>query len=225
VRRLYGVVLAGGTAATNFLGRMAPEIRPEMLPALPKVEKYVWPDISAVSSDAKGILIESYGSLGQVGWMVGLQGPMFSVLYPALHTARSNARQAVSAANLHGLGKGIAMYQADHEKNPPDLLKLVEARVIHWRMLYSPSSGRQPRLDAGGKPVGPFDYVYLGAQMPTNAPQNMVLAYERPEIAGPRGRVNVLYADFHVQAVSMAQFAQDLKRTQDFLKKSAAGGA
>ncbi len=88
VRRFYGAVLLGGTAGINMLGKFAPSIKPEMLPPLPKVEKYVWPQIAAISSDAKGITIESYGSMPSSVISMVQSGINAGVLMPTLQKTR-----------------------------------------------------------------------------------------------------------------------------------------
>ncbi len=225
VRRFYGAVLLGGTAATNMLGKFAPSIKPEMLPPLPKVEKYVWPDIAAISSDAKGITIESYGSMPSY-LTSNLPGAgtslATSILLPTLGRARGQAKQAVSAANLRGIGKGCMIYAAENnDKFPPDLAKLVEIGCAGPSMLMSPTSGRKVRLDSAGKPVGPFDYVYLGAGLKADDilnPYEFILAYEQPEINKLKG-TNVLFVDCHVAWVSMEEFRGLLARTQEWIEK------
>ena len=212
VRRLYGAVLLGGTAATNMLGKFAPSIKPEMLPPLPKVEKYLWPDIAAISSDAKGITIESYGSLPSY-LTSNLPGAgtslATSILLPTIGRARGQAKRVVSMSSLSGIGKGCILYSCEHDDQfPPDLVKLVEESLVPAEMLMSPTSGRKVRLDSAGKPIGPFDYVYLGAGLTAEADGGLILAYERPEINKFEG-TNVLYADSHVAWVSMEEFQGD----------------
>ena len=230
VRGFYGVVLLGGTALTNLAGRVAPAFRPEILPPLPKVEKYVWPDIAAVSADDKGITIESYGSLpsllSSTLQKMPIQGPALgvSILVPSLSRARGLAKRALSASYLNGIFKGIVIYGAEHDdRPPPDLATLVKDGYITAKMLYSPSSGRTPRLDAKGKPLGEIDYVYLGAQLGSDAPGDLILAYERPEINRGEG-TNVLYVAGNVAWVTMAEFNRDLQRTREYIKKRKAGG-
>ncbi len=223
VRQFYGVVLAGGTAGINALGQFAPALKPEMLPPLPKVEKYIWPDISAVSSDAKGITIESYGSMPGGGLLSSNFSPLrqglgTSIALPALWSAKRSARQALSGANLNGIGKGILIYQAENDDQlPPDLVKLIESGQPA-QLLVSPSSGRKLRKDSKGKPMPPFDYVYLGDGL-TNAPGGLIMVYERPEFNGNRG-TNVLYVDYHVAWRTMDQFKRDLAKTQKWIAEN-----
>ena len=229
VRRFYGAVLLGGTAATNMLGKFAPAIKPEMLPPLPKVEKYLWPQIAAISSDAKGITIESYGSMPSLitSWMNSLtfQSPIMaasmatSIFLPTLARAKGQAKQAISAANLNGIGKGIIIYAAEHnDQFPPDLVKLVEEGQPA-ELLISPTSGRKVRKDSKGKPIPPFDYVYLGAGLNADAPGGLIMAYERPEINNFKG-TNVLYVDCHVAWASMEEFRRALAKTQKWIAEN-----
>ncbi|MDY7011795.1 MAG: DUF3352 domain-containing protein, partial [Planctomycetota bacterium] len=220
IRRFYGVVLLGGTAATNALSQFAPSIKPEMLPPLPKVEKYVWPEIAAISSDANGITIESYGSMPSfiTSNLPGAGTSLAtSILLPALARAKGKAKQAVSATNLNIIGKGVIIYAAENDDQfPSNLIKLVEAGFLPVELLMSPSSGRKARKDSKGKPVGPFDYVYLGGQLTSSAPGSLIMAYERPEINKFQG-TNVLYVDCHVAWVTMEQFQRDLAKTQEWI--------
>ena len=227
LRKLYGVPLVGWTLMTNMLGRqVGPALTPEMLPILPKIEKYLTPDICAVSADAKGITIESYGSGVGGGMIAGSPvGPamMASIALPSLGGARMQAKRSMSASNLRIIGTGCMMYEEQFNQLPPDLIKLVEIAAATPQLLVSPNSGRKVQRDAKGKPIGPFDYVYLGSDLKSEEipePNRIILAYERPEINRNEG-TNVLYADGHTEWVSMARFQRDLKRTQDFLAKKA----
>jgi len=220
-RRLYGVPMAAWSLACNVIGaRTGLELRPEMLPALPKLEKFLSPDIWALSSDAKGITIESYGS-GLTGGVLGggrglaPLGWFFSLASGRRMTAEASAAH-VSLHNLHSVGCGCELYRAEHGSFPPDLVKLVEARLVPAGVLTRGKAG--PRLDGEGKPIGPFDYAYLGGNMPPKPPPDLILAHERPELAR-HGRINVLYTDGHVRSLSMRQFQQELSKTEKGLKE------
>ena len=222
VRQLYGLPLVGWTVASNLLGRhVANVIRPDMFPTLPKLEKYLQPSIGAVSSDAGGITIESYGTFPSLG--MRLNGVPFAALNaavftPSLMRARTLAKRSMSLANLRGIHMGVALYQNEHEgKFPPDLPALVDI-AIQPQMLMSPTSGNKVLRDAKGKPIGPFDYVYLGGAMGPNARGNLILAYERPEINRNRGTC-VLYVDGAARWVDMERFRRDLAKTQEYLRR------
>ena len=207
IRNLYGWVLIGGTAATNFLGTFAPEIRPEILPALPKVEKYIWPTIAAISSDANGITIESYGSVPTMLISTAYSSTAISIMLPTMFEARRNARRVALMSNLRSISLGLAMYASENNDDyPPDLTALTKGYITP-NTLVSPASGRKVHFDSRGNPIPPFDYVYLGAGLKTTdipKPSRFILAYEKPEINRFRG-TNVLYADGHVEWVAGAR--------------------
>ncbi|MBS3820961.1 MAG: hypothetical protein GVY16_00615 [Planctomycetes bacterium] len=130
--------------------------------------------------------------------------PLVTRFVNAMVKAQQEAKTAVSMANLNGIGKGIVLYQAEHnDQSPASLDDLVEAGTISKEMLESPA--------AKGKKIDKPHYVYM--PLPTSAPSSLVTAYEKPEINDNKG-TNVLYADAHVEWVSMDQFEEDLAKTQ-----------
>jgi len=227
LRQLYGLPLMGGTVLANMAGReTGMAFVPDMLPALPTMEKYIRPYVAAVSADAKGITCESYGSVPGGGLMMA-PGPMTPVmtaaLLPALMHARSRAKRAISSVNLRGIAMGCMVYAAD--KNgiyPPDLNALIDEGIISSANVFiSPTSGRKAQTDAKGRLVGRPDYVYLLAGIKEDdikQAAKTIVAYERPEINGLEGTC-VLYADGHVAWRTMAQFNADLAFTKKFLAR------
>lgn len=63
VRQLYGVVLLGGTMGTNFLSGRGVDADASWVPSLAAMERYLSPEISAVSADEEGITLENVASL------------------------------------------------------------------------------------------------------------------------------------------------------------------
>jgi len=221
LQKVYGAALLGWTLGANTLaGEVGPMFSPGMLPSLPKLRKYVRPGISAMSADAKGITRESYGSFSGTSFFWGLSPMQWvtssAVMLPSMRMARMRARQAMSAANLNAIGKACMLYQVEFERWPPDLVTLVEKRYLQPEHLCSPLSGRRPKLDAQGKPIGPFDYVYLGGSLPAKAPPNMLLAHERPGLS-PDGSVNALYVDGSVRRLPRPGFQHALTKTQRYI--------
>jgi len=219
VRHAYPFILAGWTAAASQVAReLNTPISPAWLPSLPKMEKYLWPQISAVSADADGIVFESYGSLPGVGLVAGpMTSPLtVAVLVPALARARHNAK---TASNLHMIGMGLHMYAADHDGDfAPDLAALKDY-LGGTRMFVSPLSGRKPPKMVGDKLVGEIDYIYVpGANTDMRAADEVILAYERPENHKGRGTY-ALFGDAHVEWMNMKTFRKALARSQELLKK------
>ena len=64
VRQFYNLGLVGWTLAANMLSQKADiDVKPDWLPLLSKLEKYLSPGICAVSAEIDGITFESYSSL------------------------------------------------------------------------------------------------------------------------------------------------------------------
>ena len=97
VSKVYNFILLVWTVAANTASSETPfAMKPDWLPALSKLTKYLTPSVSAVSSDKTGITFERHGSLPFGGLLGGL-GPMATaVALPALTSARrtAKARQA-----------------------------------------------------------------------------------------------------------------------------------
>jgi len=218
MRQIYNYLLIGWTLGANILSENTPiNARPDWLPPLPTLEKYLWENITAVSSDEKGITFESYGSLPiSGGWLTPLNLPTTAgILLPSLNRARAQAKHAVSASNLNHIGMMVALYQGEHDDQfPPDLAALVkEGMPPH--VLVSPLSGREPPKMVDGRLVGEVDYVYI--KHDSRSPGNMIVAYERPDVQR-RGNVNVLFVDSQVSRMRRGEFRQALQRTKEYLK-------
>ena len=219
MRSFYNLLLVGWTAGAPELSReLGLESYPKIdwLPALPKIEKYLSPEFVAVSSDAAGITIESYGYLPIVSnYMTSLLttapvGAAFIV--PAIDQARSRASRTASLVNLNAIGKAVAMYQAEHrDQSPPGLVSLVKIKYIDAGALVSPVSGRKMPVDAKGLPTGKSDYVYVFHK--PNSAGNLVRAYELPENYGNKG-TNVLLVNGAVRWVDMPTFKKMLAKNR-----------
>jgi len=220
VRNIYNIVLIGWTAlASEARGFGDAPVSPEgnWLPALPKIEKYLSPEIAAVSSDAKGITLESYGSLPVISnyLTAGMSTipAAAALLVPAIQKAQGQARQTASKTNLKQIGVAIALYQSDNNNQaPPGLVTLVEKRFIHAQALVSPVSPRPMRTDSKGLPLGKGDYVYIVHGPNTAA--TLIRAYELPENYRNRGTL-VLNVSGAVQWMDMPAFKALLKKTVD----------
>jgi prepilin-type processing-associated H-X9-DG protein len=220
VKRLYPLMLAGGTMGANALqSELAIPGAQAWLPSLPRISKYLGPYVAAISSDDEGIVYEEFGSMPLQGLAGPGSAPMFlGGMMVGLTQARSMARVAVSASNLNVIGKGCVIYAGDHNDTlPPDLAAIVKSGYIPAKILRNLASDRLPPRLVNGELVGESDYVYVRG-LDSNAPAELVLAYEKPEFAR-RGRINVLFVDTHVETMSMQDFQKALDRTQEYVKK------
>ena len=212
VRNFYNLLLLGWTAGANeltreFRGNL--KARVDWLPALSKIEKYLSPEISAVSADATGLTIESYGSVPIISnYMTSALtvAPVgAAILVPAVMRARVLAQEASSRAHLKGIGTAIAMYMGEDEngQSPPGMVTLVEKGLITAEALVSPVSGRRMPTDRKGLPIGKSDYVYIVHGR--NSAGSMIRVYELPENYGNRGTI-VLMVDGSVRWMDMPAF-------------------
>jgi prepilin-type processing-associated H-X9-DG protein len=136
--------------------------------------------------------------------------PLVTRFVNAMVNAQEEAKKDVAMANMNAIGKGIILYQAEHnDQSPASLDDLVKAGTISKEMLESPS--------AKGKKIDTPHYVYI--QLPSSASGDMLMAYEKPEINDNKG-TNVLYADGHVEWVSMEKFKKDLAKTNKWLAEN-----
>jgi hypothetical protein len=224
VRNVYNLLLLGWSVGAGELSReLGLESRAKMdwLPALPKIEKYLSPEIAAVSSDATGITIESYGSLPVISNYMTSTLTIVPVgaafLVPAIFEAKAAAGQSASRSHLKSIGTAVALYKADQGgQSPPGLVTLVEKRLIWAGALVSPVSGRRMPTDEKGLPTGKSDYVYIvhGA----NSAGNLIRVYELPENYGNKG-TNVLLVSGAVRWLDMPAFKELLAKSTQQVHK------
>ena len=220
-RQVYNLYLIGWTGIANGfqgVGGLPIDLKPHWLPSLPRIEKYLQPEISVVWADAKGITIEGYGTGLTPGLSLPVAAPMSAaILIPVITRSRGLAKRPVSMAKLNAIAKAILLYEFEHESIPPDLAKLVEAGYLSPEGLVSPISGRTMPTNAKGMPTGQSDYVYL--VMGQDMPNDLIRAYERPENYRNKGTC-VLLMNGSVKWMNKPQFENLLKRTLEAQKKT-----
>jgi len=235
LRRVYHWLLLGWTTLANLSGAVAdkpdwmPTVRPHWMPALTRLEHYLWPEVSAVTADAEGITFERYGSVPFSSVLscpsLPVQGPALavSVLLPSLAKARHHAKRAVSLSNLRQIALGALMYVPDHDGQwALDLAVLLGEDLLPGAQgLVSPVSGRRPPKLVNGKLVGEIDYVYIQPPAGRISPAGRIIAYERPENYGHKG-TNVAFIDGSVRWMTMAEFRRALERSKAQVKTAPA---
>jgi prepilin-type processing-associated H-X9-DG protein len=113
-------------------------------------------------------------------------------------TARRRARQTACAANLSGIGKGVAMYRMENrDLYPPSLTTLVDRNLIVSKMLQCPAAKGKGRS---------CDYFYF--PLPPGAdsrnPSAMLVACDLQ--GNHSGGRNCLFADMRVAFTPEAEF-------------------
>jgi len=222
IRENYHFVLIGWTGAANALSReFGMPVKPDWLPALSTIEKYLWPEVTGISSDAEGITVESYGSMPlTVAQLVPVGA---AAAMPALVQARAKAKRtasrAASMANLNAIGKATVLHMGLNDDEVPEGFEpMVEGGMISPDTLVRPGSGRMPPRYQDGEIIGEIDYIYL--RLPADAPAQCIRVYERPENYRGKGTL-VLRASGAVMWLDQASFERDLKATKDYLKQQA----
>jgi hypothetical protein len=158
-----------------------------------------------------GVLFSSYGPLPFGVPAFGEAPALISVAYastvmlPSLRRARLQARRVVSRANLSGIAKACVVYASRHDGEfPPDLQTLKESVNIDER------SFRSPLAKAGEE----ASYVYYPGCRIEEARKyeypTTIIAHERREL-GVDGGVDVVFADCHVEFVSLADLDHRLQ--------------
>ena len=136
---------------------------------------------------------------------------------------RRRVKRTLSIGNARIIARAAVIYELDKGATAPSVMSLIETGAMPPLALISPVSGRKLRKDGKGKPIGPFDYIYVvvstqpGGGLP---PGKRVLVYERPENYKDKGTV-VGYADGHAEWVKMAKFKEDLQATEKWLADQA----
>ena len=213
-RRLVGAMIDRRTLAS----KMGLEAIPAWPMALSKLETYTWPEITAISADKQGVVLEAYGS--QPSSLIVVPA-LAHVVMPAFFSARAEARKVRASANLKAIVKAIAMYVEDSASGgdyPPDLASLVGRQAITPADLVSPASGRKPPEFADGRLVGEIDYIYIQPPPDAGPAERLITVYERPENYHGKGTW-VAFADCHVEWLDMDSFRQALRLTQEHLWK------
>ncbi|NQU75504.1 MAG: hypothetical protein HQ546_04210, partial [Planctomycetes bacterium] len=127
---------------------------------------------------------------------------VFDILVPAFRQARDNAKEAVSRANLLGIGQAINVYMANNQDiAPPDLDTLVKGRYAPEEMLVNPVTGKKL-------------YVYIPP--PKLFDPMSIMVYEDPATRTRNAnRTHVLFCDVHVETVLVDdQFWEMVKKAQ-----------
>ena len=210
----YSLPLVGWTVAANLLQGQGAGGRPDWLPSLPAIQKYLRPCIWAISADETGITEEAYGSgiamiASPAGTALGV-----SVLLPALGRARQLARESISMANLRHIGLAVALHAgANRDLLPPSLETLVKEGYLTQSVLVSPISGKKA-----------YVYIHLPRSDLPDA-SRLVLAYEDPTTHGQRTTA-VLFLDGGTRMVRVHPGFWDLvKKSKEMAEKAATGQA
>ena len=206
VRQVYNWGLLGWTVGASVLPHETGiKARPDWLPSLSKLEKYLWPQIGAVTADAKGITFEGYGSLPAPDMLLSpLPAALSSIAIPTVFVAK---RRAVEVSEMHKVKMihvAAIMYSHDHAGKLPE--SLMEEKLAAYIGGYNNPLWREIK---SGK------YTYLGAGKAIGDVANsskMVLIYINA--AGEGDTMIVCFLDGSVRRMPRLQFRQVLAESQ-----------
>ncbi|QOV88450.1 DUF3352 domain-containing protein [Humisphaera borealis] len=210
---------------SDVLGVPAPAM---LLPPLNKLMPHLTPAGSVTWTDKDGIHVKAISSFpgatilasDPLGGMQMMAPMMMGVAMPAMQKAREQAGNVKSMSNLRQIALAAIIYA--NEKNgalPNSMAELVVAGDLSSDVLISPSSGKlSPKFD-DKKELGRWaeenaDYIWVGKGLNVNkAGPDVVIAHERLGMS-PNGRVNVAFADGHVEQMFEDDLADRLKKAQ-----------
>jgi prepilin-type processing-associated H-X9-DG protein len=184
---------------------------PATLPSLDAIIKDMKPMLRARWMAADGIYERYQGPGVEVG-LSAVAGTAVgaAVMMPALAKSREQARSVASMSNLKRIGQAAHSYAEEHQGQWPADLDQMKSYLGGFgaNVLQSP---RKPKDFSGPS------YIYV-AGLPKTADAHTVMAYENPEYC--TDRVNVLFADGHVEALKPDAFRSALKATYDKMGKA-----
>ncbi|MGB2820525.1 MAG: hypothetical protein WBF17_06055 [Phycisphaerae bacterium] len=200
-RQVYNWALIGWTLGANAIaGEADVPVKPGWLPPISSIEKYLWPQVCAISADAEGISFEGYGSLPSPTLAAGLvlnQVPVWLAM-PVVHRAQGEARNVSEMNELRQVSMGLTMYQADQGRMPASLKdpKLKEyigggaipANIAAGKYSYLPPAGNKQKDLPAAKTV----LLYI----PTGPGRPFVIA---------------AFADGHIERIDAGSFERMLK--------------
>ena len=181
---------------------------PVMLPSVGDIVKDMGPTCQYCWFDAEGLRSRYQGPGFEAG--VATVAPIgAAVLMPALHKARTQAKQTVSRTNMHQIALVLKMYSDDHDGNFPKTL--VEAKPYYHdeRLLESPL---KPKGFAGPS------YIYIAHKTPNiKSAGRYIVIYENPEYSADK--INALFLDYSVRMMGQKEFLETLEETYKHLGK------
>lgn len=151
--------------------------------------------------------------------LVGIGALLFSFFLPTPRRGYPAAAQIKCASNLRQIGQAILLYAADKGGAFPDGLAIVlDTQLIGSDVFVCPESKERKATGASTSQIvadfgmlGRCSYVYLDSGLSLGAASpEAIIAFEDPANHSFRG-ANVLFADGHVDWLTMPEFMANLK--------------
>ena len=234
-RRLYPLLLALWTTGANAAGKAGIDLRPEWMPSMAGIEKYLSPEISGVSHDAAGVTFESYATLPMmpsISDLVGLVGNLGGVGVTQIGRSLGEAKKSGTQANLKSIGAAMMEYRRANNAFPKRPGDLVKGGYLPAAVFKSPfSDGPAPTFEAG-RLVGNISYVFIEYPDPMNATRpNAMWAYDKAALDKGKGTAvltlagNVTWTtpggyDYYLRDAQREIARQKAKKAAEAVKKA-----
>ncbi len=192
-------------------------VEPRSLPAAEGLAKHLFPSIAVTRKVEGGLLSESFSPAGfalraDPVDAAGIISLAAAASYPAMVAARRSAKMVMSKSNLRQIGLACHMWADDNDEIFPkkDLNTLVPNYIDNRKVFLCPHYAKHA--------TDGIDYAYITGLRATDR-GSWVMGYEvRP---GNGGKVNVLFCDAHVEAMTPIKLKRLLAR--QFGKMKSAG--
>ncbi len=208
-RRLYPLILVLGTVGSHELGR---EMRLDgglITPmALSKLESYIWPEVSAISSDERGIVFEAYGSQPSMAPVIPLA---VGAIIPSLRHARSNLDNTAKLADLRMICNACIVHAADWDGFGPSSLS--DEKLPPYLGFSSTSDPGYRKL------IDDVEYIGRCKLIAIETPSQFVLVYRKPKPADKS--VLTAFADSHSARIPIDEFHQLLQQSKQYVEQYA----
>ncbi len=222
----YQMLLALSQLGFGAADMFGVKTEPMIIPPLPVLKRYLTPAASFSWTDEAGVHMKGYSPFpgsevmaSQQGAVVALASVQFSILLPALNSAKERANRVKCMSNLRQIGMGVMLYQNDNRRFPPDLGTMALATDLSPQVFICPAGGKSAPGNWGNMKEAEriawinqnSDYVYLGGN--ANNPADVILAHEKLGAHGGEG-INILYNDGHVEWQTRANAERELERAR-----------
>ena len=187
------------------------------MPPYDKIKPNVNTSLMVAWADTDGFHVKSSEPFPSSGYLGGMGAAGMWMDKVALE-ARTSAVKTAGAANLRQIGTAVLVYAADNKDQlPTDLTKLLKNRTINPSVMVRDRSQLPPTWrEMTGEEQAAWatehaDFVYVGKGKITDNTAETVLAYEK-YAPGAAGKVNVLFGDGHVDAMTITDLEAAVKK-------------
>lgn len=138
VRSLYPWINMGVQMASGELRRQGVEFDLMALPAEDVIAKHLLPSVATMAKRDDGFHFNSQSSLPGGGNLAAAAPIGVALLMPAVHSARTAARQAQDMNNMRQIALAMHNYHDSHKSFPTDIYSKDGKPLLSWRVQLLP---------------------------------------------------------------------------------------